>query len=283
MIVKAFAKINLSLNIIDKTEDNYHNLESVVLPLKLHDVIEVLPLKGDYIYDSIICDSFTLKATKYNLCAKAINYLRDKFHFKEYFQVIIHKDIFVQAGLGGGSSDAAAVIKCVQKILNLPINDELLAEMTGEIGCDVPFFLKNEPCVLTGLGEKLEPIQSKLKCYVLLVKPKEGLATIETFGAFDEKGVKSEPKSEQIKECLAENNLLGLKDLIKNDLQDVAEELVPDIKTIRESLVNDGFEIVQMTGSGSTVFALSTNKKMVKKAEKKYATLGYDTAITKLL
>lgn len=284
MILKAFAKINLSLNILSKRDDGFHELESVVLPIKLHDVIEVTVLRGDFIYDSIICDTFSLKESKYNLCSKAISYLRQKFGFKEYFQVIIHKAIPVQAGLGGGSSDAAAVIKCVQKLLNLNITSEDLEEIAGIIGCDVPFFLKSESCIMTGLGEHIEVFESKFKPFILLVKPEEGLATVETFGAFDKKHKQGKiPHSAELIEACNKNDLEKVRILANNDLQEVAEELVPEIKKIKENLLDDGFEMVQMTGSGSTVFALTNNKKLWKKSHKKYSELGYETIATKLL
>ena len=114
MIEKAYAKVNLALNVFEKNENNYHDLESIMLPLQLHDTIEIAILPPENTDDFITCDDYSLKVVKYNLCHKAIDVCRKRWNFKEKFRVVIHKRIFIQSGLGGGS--AALVIQAPEGV-----------------------------------------------------------------------------------------------------------------------------------------------------------------------
>ena len=157
MYIKAFAKINLYLDVVDKKEDGYHNLKMVMLPLELHDLIEIE--RSPYSMDSFVtCDHVELQETKYNLINITISKLRNIYRFKENFNVAVHKEIPISAGLGGGSSNAAAVLKAFNKILQLKIDDEKMLEIGKTIGADVPFCLYNKPAYVEGIGEKITPI-----------------------------------------------------------------------------------------------------------------------------
>ena len=111
MIEKAHAKINLGLNVLDKRSDGYHNLETIMLPLELHDTLDISLLPFTSSDDFVTCDEYSLKITKYNLCHKAIDVMRKRYQFDRKLSIEIHKNIFVQSGLGGGSADAAATIR----------------------------------------------------------------------------------------------------------------------------------------------------------------------------
>ena len=172
MYIKAFAKINLYLDVVDKKEDGYHNLKMVMLPLELHDLIEIE--RSPYSMDSFVtCDHVELQETKYNLINITISKLRNIYRFTENFNIAVHKEIPISAGLGGGSSNAAAVLKAFNKILQLKIDDEKMLEIGKTIGADVPSCLYNKPAYDEGIGEKFGLKVSQL--YVAQVKRKYGL------------------------------------------------------------------------------------------------------------
>ena len=186
MFTKANAKINLGFNVLSKKDDGYHLIDSIYLPLTLHDSIEIQIIPGAN--DTYVtCDSFVSIPSTYNLAHIAISKARDIFHFKEQFRINIHKAIPMGAGLGGGSSDAAACLKAIFKMLNIHPSKEELRSLALSVGADVVYFLLlDEPARVDGVGERLRPIDIKKDYYCLLVKPDESLSTKEVYEKSDE-------------------------------------------------------------------------------------------------
>ena len=183
---KSYAKINLSLNITKIRDDGYHELDMVMLPLKLHDSIQIGDLKGKK-DNFVVMDDFSIKMGHKNLAEQGLNAVLKHAKIKDQkFLVFIHKLIPVQAGMGGGSSNAAATMLVANKFLKLNIPEEDLLEMAKPIGSDVPFFIQSKPARCKGKGEKLEPITIKNNYHVVIVKPEEGCATKEVYQKFDE-------------------------------------------------------------------------------------------------
>ncbi len=266
--IRSYAKINLCLNITGKRKDGYHELDMIMVPISLHDslVVDLLKKSPD---NFVTVDDFSIGTFNYNLATFSIDKLRSIYHFDEKFRILIHKVIPIQAGLGGGSSNAACSLKAVNEILNLGASDEELMEIGKTLGCDIPFFVKCKPARCKGLGEILEPIEIKNNYYVLLVKPEAGCSTREVYLAAD---------SMDLTVCNVDNVIKALKEgdddllaaSIGNALQAPAISLVPQIQTIIDELHDCGLKIVQQTGSGSAVFALSTDKKLLKKVLKQF-------------
>ncbi len=266
--IRSYAKINLCLNITGKRKDGYHELDMIMVPISLHDslVVDLLKKSPD---NFVTVDDFSIGTFNYNLATFSIDKLRSIYHFDEKFRILIHKVIPIQAGLGGGSSNAACSLKAVNEILNLGATDEELMEIGKTLGCDIPFFVKCKPARCKGLGEILEPIEIKNNYYVLLVKPEAGCSTREVYLAAD---------SMDLTVCNVDNVIKALKEgdddllaaSIGNALQAPAISLVPQIQTIIDELHDCGLKIVQQTGSGSAVFALSTDKKLLKKVLKQF-------------
>ena len=269
MRIEANAKINLALNVVERRVDLYHNLDMVNIPLKLHDTIDIsiLPFKGD---DSFItCDDSSLSTNDYNLACIALKKMRERFKFTQQFRIHIHKVIPASAGLGGGSSNAAAVMNAVVKLLNIKTTTEELFKIALEIGADVPYFLINKPARVNGIGEFITPINIKKKYDILLVKPKQGCSTTSVFKA-SEPDHWGKANIDKVIECITNDDIKNLKQYIGNDLEEAATSLVPEIKNVKQRLLDDGFEIVGMTGSGSTIFALVTNMRLVKRKINQY-------------
>lgn len=283
MIEKAYAKINLSLNVKSKRDDGYHDLESIMLPIELHDTIDISIDKTQR-DDFVVCDDFSIKITKYNLVHKIIEAARKEFGFTEKFSVNIHKNIFLQAGLGGGSADAGAVLRAVLKLLKIKATKEQLIKLSIDIGSDVPWAVFSRPAILTKKGEVLEFLDHVAPFYILLVKPVEGLSTLDVFSAAD--SMEDDLIHGDIKKVLEaylNNDLDELEKNIFNTLEKPAINLLPEIQKVINDLRDDGFRCVMMSGAGSCVFGFTTSKKILKIAEKKYSLLGYQVEATKFL
>ena len=266
--IRSFAKINISLNITKKRDDGFHELDSVMLPISLHDslVISKLNTTSD---NYVTVDDFSIGTFSYNLVTFSIEKLQSIYHFNDKFKVLIHKVIPIQAGLGGGSSNAAFTMKAVNSMLKLGASDEELIELGKTLGCDIPFFIKCKPARVQGVGEVLTPISIKNNYYVLLVKPDAGCSTKEVYAISDTMDLKV-GNIENVIKALEEGDDELLANNISNALQEPAIKLVPSIQSIIDELCESGLNMVQVTGSGSAVFALSTNKTLLKKLLKKF-------------
>ena len=280
LLLKSYAKINICLNVVNKREDGYHELDMIMLPLELHDSILFSELKNasDHF---VTIDDFSLGLFKYNIATAAIEKMQQKYHFTTKFRITIHKVIPMQSGLGGGSSNAATVINAVNKFekLNLPY-EELISLSTG-LGADIPFFISNKPARCRGIGEKIDFINVKNDYYVLIVKPAQGCSTQGVYEVSDKMELPF-GDVETVQKALEEGDDDLLAKSIFNALEGPAISLVPEIQVIKEKLKAAGLKIVQMSGSGSSVFALSTDKKLIKQAAKSLED-QYLVEITKVL
>lgn len=281
MIVKSYAKINLALNVVDKREDGYHDLDMVMAPIDLHDAIEISVLPNTF-ETYITCDDFSLEVNEYNLCSIAVRKIKEKYNIDKSFRIHIHKNIPIGAGLGGGSSNAAAVINAIKNLLKLNMTEQEEIELAKSIGADVPFFLNSLPARVEGIGEKLTPIKIKKQYYVLLVKPTKGIITKEAYRTYDEVGSDHHADVDKLVESLI-NGEESLINYMGNDLEKASIKLLPIIREVKELLIMDGLENVLMSGSGSSVFAISTNKLELEKEYKKLDKLGYDVYLSKVL
>jgi len=282
MIEKAYAKLNLTLDVKNKRDDNYHEIESVMLPLEFHDTLEIGILQRNSLDDFVVCDDFSLKVSKYNLVHKMIDICRQKFNFKERLNVTIHKNIYLQGGLGGGSADAAAIFRAIIKLFKLKLTDEEIKEVCLSIGSDVYFQFYNKPAIVKGKGDILEFFDNNLNCYVLLVKPFSGNPSAKIFETSDEfKLIHGDYKDILLN--LNKGNLNGIQNKIFNSLFEPAKSFSKDMEECYKKLKEFNFEGYGMTGSGTTLFALSNNLKEIKKASKYFFKNGNKTDITKFL
>ena len=265
--IRSFAKINISLNITKKREDGFHEIDSVMLPISLHDSL-VVTKSGNAIDNYVTVDDFSIGSFSYNLATFSIEKMQSVYHFNDKFRVLIHKVIPIQAGLGGGSSNAAFTMKAVNQMLKLGASEDELIELSKPLGCDIPFFIKCKPARVQGVGDVLTPINIKNNYFVLIVKPEMGCSTKEIYKLSDNMDLKV-CNIENVVKALEEGNDDLLADNISNALQEPAISSVPSIKQVIDELQNNGLKMVQVTGSGSAVFALSTDKKLLKRVFKK--------------
>ncbi len=282
IMVKAHAKINLALKVVGKREDGYHLLESIMMPLELHDrvEIEILP-KG---FDSFItCDDTSVPTDENNVVHKAFAEMKKRFNITQSFRIHIHKIIPLSAGLGGGSADAAAVINALNRLLKLNLSEEQLIDIAYRVGADVPFCLFNHPAYVSGIGEKLEKINFKDHYHVLLIKPNEGLSTRQVFKDYDDMNLNTFVNISALKEALINKDDEALAKNMVNDLEIPAINSKPIVKEIKDKLFSMGFNKVLMTGSGTCVFCLSNDLKALQKAQKELQPFGKFVRITETL
>lgn len=277
--VKAYAKINLAIDVLDKREDGYHNIDIVTLPLELHDLIEIelFPKKyGTY----LTCDDSSIICDESNLVYKAYRLMKKTYNLDSGVRIKIYKNIPVEAGLGGGSADAAAIINGLVKTHKLKVTDEELINLGIQIGSDVPYCIFNKPSRLQGIGEKLTFLDVKKNWSVLLIQPNEGLSTAGVYKVSDSMN-KDHPNIEKLIEGLQTNNDTLIDENMGNGLQNAAISILPEIGVIIDKLKSLGLKKVLMSGSGSTVFALDEDEKKIKKIAKQFDDDNHSVWVTK--
>lgn len=281
MICKANAKINLSLRVLGTREDGYHTLEMVNLPIALHDILTVEILRGGR-STFITCDDLRLIGVKHNLCQKAVDAMRKEFGFKDEFIIDIHKEIPFGAGLGGGSSNAAVTIRAINTLLHLHASEETLCRVGATVGADVPFFLKNVPSKVTGIGEIMEPVKVKKAYHCLIVKPEASLSTKDVYAICDN-FPRAQIDTDKVIEGLVKDDLDLIGASMGNDLMAPAVSLLPTVTDICDDFKKLGFKVAMMSGSGSSCFGLTNDMKLLKEATKHFEKLGHIVLPTKVI
>lgn len=278
MIIKAHAKINLGLNVIERYPNGYHSLDMIMIPLELHDTIEIQLSEEN----EVTFTNSQLLVDENNTVVKAMVLMQEEFKLEEKFKIVVNKQIPMQAGLAGGSADAAAVLKGINSLVHCGATLEELAILGKRIGADVPFCVIQECARVKGIGEQIKVIPQTLESYVVLVKPLLGVSTKEAFELLDFDTL-LHPSMEEVENALREKEEERLYHLLGNSLEQSAFKLVPEIKEMKEHLINEGFDVALMSGSGSTVFGLTKQLEKAKKIEEFYTNKGYFSVITKFI
>ena len=254
MINFPIAKINLGLNVVSKREDGYHNLETVFYPVPIKDALEVFPMEDGFPSD-VRCD---LKVTNLfidgdeqkNLVVKAYNMIAQDYELPRV-HVHLYKHIPTQAGMGGGSSDCAYMIRLLNEMFSLGMSDEKMIGYAARLGADCAFFIKAQPAYAEGIGEKLQPISIDLSgCKMLVVRPNIPVSTKEAFSLI----TPQVPK----KNCLdiVRQPIETWKDELVNDFERSVFAIHPEIGRLKEMMYEQGAVYAAMSGSGSSVFGL---------------------------
>ena len=245
------AKINLFLKVLGTRPDGYHELETVFLPIPgLYDDVTVTPSEKQGL--SISCNDHELETEK-NLCLKAARAFCNQTGLPQAFHVELVKRIPVAAGLGGGSSDAAATLLQLNHFLEKPLSQDELIKLAASIGADVPFFLNPTPSAATGIGDILSPINLSAKLDVLVISP--GIP-IPVKWAYDHCHPQPAVTLTEFQQACAANSAEAIAKLCHNDLEYAIFEKFPLIAMMRDHLLKDGALCVHVSGSGSSLFAL---------------------------
>lgn len=260
--VKAPAKINLALDVIRKREDGYHEVKMVMTTIDLADRLELQEVPGSVI--QLSTSSSYLPEDDRNLAYKAAKLLKERFHINKGVSIYIDKKIPVAAGLAGGSSDAAAVLKGLNQLWRLGLSRNELANLGAEIGSDVSFCVYGGTAVATGRGEVLKPIASPPPCWVVLAKPSVGVSTKETYTQLDLKHAQH-PDVDAVVNAIEENKYDVLCQGLGNIFEEQTARKVPQVAQIKEKMKEAGADGVLMSGSGPTVFGLTRMENRAKR------------------
>ena len=249
------AKINLGLTILGKRNDGYHNLSTLFYPLPFPacDILEVAVNRTNFMTLSGKEINGNLED---NTCMKAYALLKKDFPEIKNVHIHLHKVIPSGAGLGGGSSNGVFCLKALNEVFELNLDKEKLLSYALQLGSDCPFFIYNTPCIGTGRGENLTPLNDfSLKgYYLLLVFPKLFISTKEVFSKFNIKD-KIEFDYTQLP-----HDPNKWKEILTNDLEEICFILYPQLKKIKENLYKHGAIYSSMTGSGSTMYGIFKNE-----------------------
>ena len=249
MKINTYAKINLNLKISKDIEEGLHNISSLIVPIDLYDSIEIKETNADV--DKIQFDKEGI--SEENTISKSLNLLRSRSNLPGFFDIIIKKNIPIEAGLGGGSSNAAGLISTLTKKYNLQM--PTYREIAVNVGSDVPFFITGKPANIFGIGDIVNPENLQRDINMILVVPNEKISTKDAFSMFDELS----------QDNLEINEYEGLK--IFNDFWIPAQTLEPNLLKIKnnlESITNLEF---YLSGSGSSMFSLGDTEELTKKID----------------
>ncbi len=263
MISYAYAKINLSLDILSKRSDGYHEIDSVMQQISLCDSIEITKNKEGKI--NLTCAKMILPNDDQNIAYRAAQLFLDYFKI-ENMGVNIHiiKEIPCEAGLGGGSADAAAVLNAMNELFSVNASKELLAEISVKLGADVPFCVLGGIRRCTGLGEIMENVPTLPPCAILICKPDIGISTKEAYNLCDEYPQEDYFSTPLLIDALSSGNIESVSVNISNRFDEILH--IPEVEIIKSIMLEYGALTSCMTGSGSAVFGIYKDKEAANNA-----------------
>lgn len=252
MYIKAHAKINISLDVVGKREDGYHLLEMIMQNIELYDEIDIEKKQAGI---QIECNVPYVPTDERNLAYKAAKLFVERFEIKSGVKISIKKNIPVAAGLAGGSSNAAAVLKGMRDLFQVDAGDAELKKVGLNIGADVPYCIVGGTAVCKGIGEIVIPLKPFKNHIVVVVKPHFGVSTKEVYSALDLNKINIHPDTFKIIEAMDMEDLERTAALMRNVLENVTLKKHYILREIKREMVRLGALNSMMSGSGPTVFA----------------------------
>jgi 4-diphosphocytidyl-2-C-methyl-D-erythritol kinase len=251
MILYPPAKINLGLNILSKREDGYHEIETCMLPIPFYDILEITKSEAfEFVQSGLLIPG----EPGTNLCEKAFRKLQDLYPISNV-RIHLRKQIPMGAGLGGGSSDAAYVLKGLNNLFELKINEERLETLAGELGSDCPFFIKNHAQIAKGRGEVLKEISIDLSDkYLIVLNPGIHVGTKEAY-----EGVIPSFLDNNLENVIS-SPISGWQSSLKNQFENHIFIKYPKIAELKQLLIDMGAVYASMSGSGSSLFGIFDEK-----------------------
>jgi 4-diphosphocytidyl-2-C-methyl-D-erythritol kinase len=252
MKIKAYAKINIALDVVGKREDGYHLLKMIMQNIDLYDTIKAEKIESGI---KLKCNKHYVPTDERNLAYKAAKLFIETYSINEGIEIDLIKNIPVSAGLAGGSTDAAGVLKLMNEIFEINASEEELKALGLKLGADVPYCISGGTALCEGIGEKitqLKPFKDKI---LVLIKPPFGVSTKEVYKGFDLTKVIFHPKIEQLIKAMEDDDIYFVAENMKNLLENVTLKKHRVITNIKEEVRSNGSIGTMMSGSGPTVFA----------------------------
>lgn len=272
MVLKANAKINLSLDVLRRRSDGYHEVELIYNEIDLHDTVTVRLTEDGKV--TLRCSDPSLPSDDGNIAYRAARMILDKVKSGCGAEITLEKKIPHGAGLGGGSADAAAVLKGLNTLLGNPLEREDLMQLGAKLGADVPFCILGGCAVGEGIGEILTPLSMTEDFIYVIVKPEESISTAFVYNNLD---LTERPRGLSVKN-VAEGIRNGDKSMIfaaaGNIMESVTEKAVPVVSKIKKALYDCGAELALMSGSGTSVFGIFEDEKTAEAAERQLNKYG---------
>lgn len=278
--LKANGKINLSLDVLRKRDDGYHEVQMIMQSINLHDEV-CIEIIDDGIYVS--CNKPWVPSGSDNIAYKAAELLMKRYKIKKGVNIKIIKNIPVSAGLAGGSTDAAAVIKGINKLFSLNLDQKELMELGKTIGADVPFCIKGGTMLSEGIGELLTPVKPFSNVNILLVKPKISVSTAWVYKNLDINNISERPNIQSILDAIDKRDIGYVANSMKNVLETVTIKKYGVIEEIKQELLELGALGSMMSGSGPTVFGIFENKEKAHFAYEKIQNTRRECIMTETL
>lgn len=262
--LRAYAKINLGLDVIRRLENGYHEVKMIMQMVGIYDELTFEKIPSGV---ELSTNHGELPLDENNLIYKAVRLMQEAYGVTEGVKVHLQKNIPVAAGMAGGSTDAAAALKAMNILFDLQATDEKLQELGVKIGADVPYCIMGGTALAEGIGEKLTALPKAPDCYLLVAKPDINVSTKYVYEHLDAQEVVEHPDIDGMVEAIRAGNLYGITERMGNVLESVTINAHPIIATIKERMLAYGADNSLMSGSGPTVFGIFTDKE---KAEKAY-------------
>ena len=270
MKIRAPAKINLSLRVVGRRVDGYHLLDTIMLPVSLYDDLDIRKLrrttKGKNLAGpeiKVVCHYPSVPQDENNLAHRAARLLLARAKSDQPIEIRIRKRIPVGAGLGGGSTDAAATLVGLNRLLKLRLSEQQLERLALRLGADVPFFIRGRPARARGIGERLSPLGRIFRPWIVIVYPGFAVSTAWVYGNLPRKLTKLSVNTSIATSPTAFDNLATL---LVNDLEIVTIKRYQKIAAIKQRLLRLGAVGSLMVGSGSSVFGLFRSKRQAEEA-----------------
>jgi 4-diphosphocytidyl-2-C-methyl-D-erythritol kinase len=271
--IRSYAKINWTLDVLFKREDGYHELRTIYQTVSLHDTLTITETDGPI---EMVCDDARVPCDETNLAFKAAVLLREATGASKGARIKIDKRIPVAAGLGGGSSNAAATLLALVKLWQVQIDDPTLIRIAASLGSDVPFFLIGGTALGVGRGEEVYAIEQAECQHLLLVNPGFAVSTRDAYAKLS-RLTRSEAANNIPFTLLAAKGVSGLPLVARNDLEEVVLAAHPEIAEVKRRLLSLGARHALMSGSGATVFGVFDNSQTIEQAESDVRANGYWT------
>ncbi|MBR2142605.1 4-(cytidine 5'-diphospho)-2-C-methyl-D-erythritol kinase [Anaerovibrio sp.] len=255
--VDANAKINLTLDILGKRDDGYHEVSMVMQEISLHDTLHLEEIPAGI---ELEISGSDLPADESNLCYRAARLVKDTCNLKAGVRIRLEKRIPVAAGLAGGSTDAAAVFKGMNDLFSLNITEEKLCDLGAELGSDIPFCILGGTMLATGRGELLKRLPDFAGVNVVLAKPRVGVSTAWAYKTYDAGYTGRHPDNEAMIKAIEQGDVSGVSNLLCNVLEGVTIKEHVIINTYKQVMLKAGALCSMMSGSGPTVFSIAPDE-----------------------
>ena len=262
--IKAYAKINLGLDVVRRLENGYHEVKMVMQTVGIYDVLDFQRTAGGIV---ITTDSGELPTNEDNLIYKAAKLMIEKYHITEGVKIHLEKHIPIAAGMAGGSTDAAATLKGMNRLFDLGCTLKDLMELGVNIGADVPYCVMGGTALAEGIGEKLTPLAPAPDCYVLVAKPDINVSTKYVYEHLDAQEIRKHPDIDGMVRALEAGSLEGAASRLCNVFEELLLEEYHEVFHIKNRLLELGALNAAMSGSGPTVFGIFREKTAAKAAE----------------